>query len=91
MRLVIVRIAAAAGFIALGWTAGRTAQAPQADFEIKIASPGGTTTVTCTRGCGLKFIRMTPDKSKAERSFTYTCGGGSAPNCGASVQGWVIP
>ena len=40
------------------------------------------TTVTCTRGCGLQFIRVTPDKSKAERSFTYTCGGGNAPNCG---------
>ena len=91
MRLVIVRIAAAAGFIALGWTAGRAAQAPQADFEIEIASPAGTTTVTCTRGCGLQFIRVTPDKSKAERSFTYTCGGGNAPNCGGSVQGWVIP
>ena len=91
MRLVIVRIAAAAGFIALGWTAGRAAQATQADFEIEIASPAGTTTVTCTRGCGLQFIRVTPDKSRAERSFTYTCGGGNALNCGGSVQGWVIP
>ena len=89
MRLAIVRIAAAAAFIALGWT-GRAAQA-QADFEIKIASPAGTTTVTCTRGCGLQFIRMTPDKSKAERSFTYTCGGGNAPDCGGSVQGWMLP
>ena len=90
MRLVIIRMAAAAGLIALGWTAGRAAQAPQADFEIEIESPAGTTTVTCTRGCGLQFIRMTPDKSKAERSFTYTCGGDNAPYCGGSVQGWVI-
>lgn len=87
MKLMI-RIVTAAGLLALGWTAGHAAQA-QADFEIAITSPAGTTTVTCTRGCGLQFIRMTPDKSKAEPSLTYTCR--TASTCGGSVQGWVIP
>jgi hypothetical protein len=86
---LMMRIVAAAGLLALGWTAGQAAQAPQADFEIAITSPAGTTTVTCKRGCGLQFIRMTPDKSKAEPSFTYTCGA-NGTNCGGSVHGWVI-
>ena len=89
MRLIIIRVVAGAGLLAVGWTAGYAAQAPQADFDIAITSPAGTTTITCTRGCGVQSIRMTPDKSKAERSFTYTCGA-STTNCGGSVQGWVI-
>ena len=48
MRLKITRIVTAAGLLALGWTAGHAAQAPQADFDIEITSPAGTTTVTCT-------------------------------------------
>jgi len=100
MRLTIKRIVAATGLLAAGWTAGQAAQPPQADFEITITSnstpsvlsPNNElreTTVTCTRGCGLQFIRMTPDKSKAEPSFTYGCSS-SATNCRGSVHGWVI-
>jgi hypothetical protein len=91
VRLMIIRIVAVAGLLALGWTAGRAAQAPQSDFDIAVTSPTGTTTITCTRGCGLQFIRMTPDKSKAEPSFTYTCSGGGATTCGGSVHGFVLP
>lgn len=85
-------ICVAAGLVALGWTAGRAAaQAQRADFEITVSSPVGETTITCTRGCGLQFIRMTPDKSAAQPSFTYRCGGGGAERCGGAVQGWVVP
>ena len=100
MRLMIRRLVAAAGLLALGWTAGQAAQAPQADFEITITSNSPPsvlapvsglreTTVTCTRGCSLQFIRNTPDKSKAAPSFTYGCSG-DAINCRGSVHGWVI-
>jgi hypothetical protein len=89
VKLTIKRIVVAAGLLAVGWTAGQAAQAPQADFDLQISSPAGTTTVTCTRGCGLQFIRMAPDKSKAEQSFTYTCGDAATGRCGGSVQGWV--
>jgi hypothetical protein len=34
---------------------------------------------------------MTPDKSAAQPSFTYRCGGGGAERCGGAVQGWVVP
>jgi len=87
MKLMI-RIMAAAGLLGLGWTAGHAAQPPQADFDITVSSPAGTTTITCTRGCGLQFIRMTPDKSKAEPTFTYACS--NTPNRGGSVHGWVM-
>jgi hypothetical protein len=85
------RTCVAAGLVILGWTTGRAAQAPRADFEITVSSPAGETTITCTRGCGLQFIRMAPDKSAAQASFTYRCGGGGFERCGGSVQGWVLP
>ena len=88
MRQTITRIVLAAGLMFLGWTAGHAAQA-ESDFDITVSSPAGTTTITCTRGCGLQFIRMTPDKSKAEPSFTYTCGGANVSTCGGSVHGFV--
>jgi hypothetical protein len=85
------RLCLAAVLVTIGWTTGRAAQAPPADFEITVSSPVGETTITCTRGCGLQFIRMRPDRSAAERSFTYRCGGGGAERCGGAVQGWIIP
>ena len=89
MKPIVARAVIAAGLVALGWAAGHAAQTVQADFEIAVTSPAGTTTITCTRGCGLQFIRMAPDKSKAEKSFTYSCGGANAPTCGGHVQGWL--
>jgi hypothetical protein len=69
----------------VGWvTAGQAAQTPQADFEIEVRNPVGETTITCIRGCGLRFIRYFPNRDEARRSFSY---GGS----GASVHGWIIP
>ncbi len=88
MRLMTRRILAAAGLVAVGWMAGQAAQAPQADFEITVTAPPGETTVTCTRGCGLQFIRTTPDKSKAQPFFTYSCT--NTTTCRGSVHGWVI-
>lgn len=90
MRRMLLQIVAAVGFVALGWTAGRAAQASQADFELHVSSPGGETTITCLRGCGLQFIRSTPDKEAAQPSFTYTCGSPTG-RCGGAVQGWVLP
>jgi hypothetical protein len=68
-----------------------TATVPsRADFELKVTSPGGATTVTCVRGCGLQFIRYAPEKTAAQSSFSYTCG---APgmSCGSSMHAWVLP
>jgi len=89
MKRVLFKFISAAGFVALGWTAGQATQTTRADFEISVSSPEGETTITCQRGCGLQFIRMAPDRSAAEPSFTYRCSG--APRCGGTVQGWVLP
>jgi hypothetical protein len=89
MRMLL-RIVVATGLVAVGWTAGQAAQPTQADFEITVSSPSGETTITCTRGCGLQFIRMAPDKSAAQPSFTYRCGGPSVERCGGAVQGWIL-
>ena len=89
MQKLVSRIVVATALFGLGWVAGQ-AQAKQADFELTVSSPNGSTTITCTRGCGLQFIRMAPDKSKAEKSFTYDCSSPSG-KCGGSVQGWITP
>ena len=95
MKRFALRVLVATALIATGWTAAKAFQttappAPQkADFEISVTSPVGETTITCVRGCGLQFIRMAPDKARAEPSFTYECGGNTS-RCGGSVQGWII-
>ena len=89
MKRMVLRLIVAAGLVALGWTAGQAAQTARADFEISVNSPDGETTITCLRGCGLRFIRYAPDRNAAQPSFTYRCSG--APRCGGTVQGWIIP
>lgn len=89
MRRTTLRIAIAAGLLGLGWVAGQAAQTSTADFELEVSSPNGSTTITCRRGCGLQFIRYTPNKAEAQPSFTYDC---QSPNgrCGGVVQGWLL-
>jgi hypothetical protein len=89
MKRLAIRAVIAAVLIGAGWTAAKAFQAPQADFELAVSSPTGTTTITCVRGCGLQFVRYAPDRSAAQPSFTYTCGGNGG-QCGGSVHGWVL-
>ena len=88
MKYILLRVAIVFALLWIGWTTGRAAQAPQADFELKVSSPSGTTTIECVRGCGLQFIRDLPERSAAKPSFTYTCGGPGG-TCGGSVHGFV--
>jgi hypothetical protein len=90
MRRSALRIGFATALVALGWTAGRAAPPAQADFELQVQYPDGQTTITCLRGCGLQFIRMTPSKAEAKPSFTYSCSN-SRGTCGGTVQGWLLP
>jgi hypothetical protein len=89
MRRVALRVLIATALVGLGWVAGQAAQTAQADFELEVSSPNGSTTITCRRGCGLQFIRYTPNKAEAQPSFTYDC---QSPNgrCGGVVQGWLL-
>jgi hypothetical protein len=88
MRRILASVAVAFALLGIGWTTGRAAQTPQADFEIKVSSPSGTTTIECVRGCGLQFVRYVPDRSAARPSFTYTCGNPGGM-CGGSVHGFL--
>lgn len=87
MKRVAFRVVIATALVGFGWIAGQAAQ-PQADFEIAVSSPNGSTTITCRRGCGLQFIRYAPNKAEAQPSFTYDC---QSPEgrCGGVVQGWL--
>jgi hypothetical protein len=82
------RVVIAAALVGLGWAAGQAAQT-QADFELEVSSPNGSTTITCRRGCGLQFIRYAPNKAEAHPSFTYNCQSQDG-RCGGVVQGWVL-
>ena len=88
MKRLALRAVIVAALIGAGWTAARAVQAPQADFELEVSSPSGTTTITCVRGCSLQFVRYVPDKSAAKPSFTYTCGNGG--QCGGAVHGFIV-
>jgi hypothetical protein len=92
-RVTTRSIVVATGLLALGWTAGRaTAQTEQADFEIRVTSPDGETTITCVRGCGLQFGRYVPDRTMAQPSFTYRCSNPVTGSCGSgTLHGWVRP
>lgn len=64
MKRVAFRVVIATALVGFGWIAGQAAQ-PQADFEIAVSSPNGSTTITCRRGCGLQFIRYAPQQGRS--------------------------
>ena len=88
---MIRRTLVALVFVALGWAAARAAQTPVvADFEVSIVAKEGKITIECLRGCGLQFGRMVPERSRAEKSFTYGPCGVSATTCSSGpLHGWV--
>jgi len=85
MKRTTLRIVKATGLLPLGWTAGHAAQS-QPDFELTVSAPAGTTTITCTRGCGLQNALDTPAKTHADASAKYTCGR-EGQKCGGSMHG----
>ena len=85
MRRLALRTVVVVGLVALGWAAGR-AQAPGADFTLRIDAPMGETKIECVRGCALQFIREAPNPDTAMPSFQYRC---TATRCGADVHGFL--
>ena len=90
---MIRRALVALAFLDLGWAAARAAQTPVAsDFQVSVVvAQDGQITIECVRGCGLQFGRMVPDRSRAEKSFTYGPCRASAPSACPSgpLHGWV--
>jgi hypothetical protein len=90
---MIRRTLVAVAFLALGWAAAKAAQIPVvSDFQVSVVvAKDGQITIECVRGCGLQFGRMMPDRSRAEKSFTYgPCRASASTDCPSGpLHGWV--
>jgi hypothetical protein len=90
---MIRRTLVALAFLALGWAAAQAAQTPvESDFQVSVVvANDGQITIECVRGCGLQFGRLAPDRSRAEKSFTYGPCRSSVPTACPSgpLHGWV--
>ena len=76
--------------IALGWFAAKAQGGPTSpDFEIRVDAPGGSTTVTCVRGCNLAWVeRGVNPNAIPQQTFEYSC---TAARCSsARVGGWIV-
>ena len=83
----VVRVVVAVGLVGSGWFAAR-AQSGEPDFVISIAAPGGSTSITCVKGCRLAWVeRGVNPNSRPMRSFDFSC---TASQCGSGqVGGWL--
>src|SRR5262245_31884798 len=54
MFRIAFRILVIAGFLGMGWVAGR-AQSAAADFEIVVSAPAGGAEITSIRGCAITW------------------------------------
>jgi hypothetical protein len=92
MRSTILRVLVAFALLGTGWVAAQ-AQISEPDFELVVEAPAGPTTVTCVRGCRLKWVeRSNNANSKPMQSFDFSCQGGGVQRCSsARVGGWVTP
>jgi len=89
MRTIIVRTLVAFALVATGWAAART-QMSEANFELVVDAPGGKTTITCVRGCGLAWIeRGIPQEGQPQPSFWFSCGAGRCSS--GKIGGWITP
>ena len=92
MRTLILRSFMALALLGAGWVAAK-AQTPEPNFELVLDAPAGATTITCLRGCRLKWIeRGINPNAAAMRSFDFSCRGAGVERCSsAKVGGWITP
>jgi hypothetical protein len=83
----VVQSTIATGLILFAWAVGR-AQTSAPAFEFVVDAPGGETTITCVRGCGLAWVeRGSPANASRLTTFRYRC---TAPRCSSGrVGGWL--
>jgi hypothetical protein len=73
------------GLVAVGWTVGRAAQAPQGDFELQVRDmPDGTTAVECKRGCSLQFSVQPATRRQTHHVVIHT-------GAVTDLRGWMLP
>lgn len=87
MRTIVIRLAIAAAIALVGWSVGK-AQTQIADFEMTITAPPGRTVVECAKGCDFRFdMGDTSALPRPNTRFTFECGGPSAAQCSATING----
>lgn len=92
MRSIALRLAVAAGLVALGWAAGR-AQTSTPDFELIVDAPQGSVAIQCVRGCELAWTeRGVNPRANPMPTFSFACQGPGELRCGSGrIGGWVKP
>ena len=98
MVRTILRVMMIFASLAIGWAAAK-AQTADPDFVLAVDAPFGATTITCVKGCALKWVeRGINPQSDTMATFSYSCGRGSGPNqvntdgmrCpSGKVGGWI--
>ena len=91
MKRALTHAAIAAGFLAVGWTAGK-AQYSEADFELAIQGSPGQTVITCLRGCDLFWVERGGPGGGADPkpTFQFSCSGGGVQQCNSGrIGGWI--
>ena len=87
MKKIAVRLVVAGILFGAGWSVGM-AQVAKPDFVFSVDAPSGETTITCVRGCAMRWVqRGLHPNSTAQPTFTYSCSG---KRCGSGhVGGWL--
>ena len=87
MVRTVLRVMIILASLAIGWAAAK-AQTSNPDFELLVDAPAGSTTITCVKGCALKWVeRGINPQSDTMPTFSYSC---SATRCSSGkVGGWI--
>ena len=74
--------------LAIGWAAAK-AQTADPDFELAVDAPVGATTITCVKGCALKWVeRGNNPGAQTMPMFSYSCTGQMRCSSG-KIGGWI--
>jgi hypothetical protein len=79
----VFHAAVAFALLGTGWAVAR-AQTSEPDFELRVDAPAGQTTITCVRGCKLKWVeRGVNPRSGVMASFEHGWEGATVQRCGS--------
>ena len=83
----ILRVLIVLASLGVGWAAAK-AQTADPDFVLAVDAPAGATTITCVKGCGVKWIeRGINPEAQTMSEFRFAC---TAARCSSGkVGGWM--
>ena len=89
MRRTILRALIIFTSLAFGWAAAK-AQTAEPDFVLSVDAPAGATTITCVKGCALKWVERGINlQSGTMSSFGYACTGSTMRCSSGKIGGWL--